>query len=342
MLNPNLLDEVTTQQQGVPAISPEEHYEGDYLPWSVVGQFPEVFDSTMLASAKACFEQFRKSHIQHWRPKSSSVHLHAGGAFARGLEVTRRCFYEHRESEEDSIAKGLQALLHAYGNYDCPPDSAKSAERMAGAFEFYFQNYPLSWDDGYPVELPGGKRGIEFSFAHPLPVTHPTTGNPILYVGRMDAIIAFAGGAYICDEKTTTQLGASWPRQWDLRSQFTGYTWGCQQSGIEVTGAIVRGISILKTKYDTAQSISARPEFQVQRWYNELLEWIEDLKINWQRRGPDAQWRHNLDHSCAEYGGCQFREACLAQDEQPWLETVFERRVWDPVLRVEKRVLPPP
>lgn len=325
---------------------------------SLIGAFPEIFDSSMLGSYKACAEQFRKQYIMHWKPKASSVHLHAGGAFAKGLEVARKAFYSgeiigmikgsdnqmhwssiQREPQdaETSIALGLQALLAAYGDFECPPDSAKSAERMAGAFEFYFQNYPLDHDDAYPIILPGGKRAIEYSFAHPLPIRHPVTGNPLLYVGRMDAVIQYAGGRYICDEKTTTQLGASWPRQWDLRSQFTGYAWGCREAGIEVEGAIVRGVSILKTKYDTAQSINYRPEWQIDRWYSELLEWIEDIKANWVRRGPDLPWRHNLDHSCAEYGGCAFREACMSQDEQPWLETAFEHRVWNPLLREEKK-----
>ena len=149
---------------------------------------------------------------------------------------------------EDAIAIGLQRLLDEYGAFECPADSAKSAARTAGAFEFYFANYPLAEGDGAPIQMPGGKRGIEFSFAEPLPVSHPTSGDPLLYVGRMDAIIGYAGGVYICDEKTTSQLGATWSRQWDLRAQFTGYAWGCEKSGVRVDGAIVRGVSILKTQ----------------------------------------------------------------------------------------------
>lgn len=342
-INDHLLDEVT--QQGAVAEAIRDP--------SIIGAFPEIFDSSMIATFKACAEKYRLEYVHHWKPKASSVHLKAGGAFAKGLEVTRKAFYtgeivgfvngkwtsmqREPQNADTAIALGLQALLAYYGDYACPPDSAKSAERMCGAFEFYFNNYPLDHDDGYPISLPGGSRAIEYSFAHPLPILHPVTGNPLLYVGRMDAIIQYAGGRYICDEKTTTQLGASWPRQWDLRSQFTGYAWGCRQAGIEVEGAIVRGVSILKTKYDTAQSINYRPEWQIDRWYSELLEWIEDIKLNFERRGPNQPWRHNLDHSCAEYGGCQFREACLSVDKQPWLETAFEHRVWNPLLREETK-----
>lgn len=361
MMNDHLLDEITTKGNDT---GPGPGTDLTLDP-SVIGGFPEIFDSSIIASRKACAEQFRLQYIQHWKPKASSVHLHAGGAFAKALEVARKAFYTGEivgfvkkqtltdagpvevgqwvsmqaepQDAETAVALGLQALLAYYGDFECPPDSAKSAERMAGALEFYFDNYPLSHEDGYPILTPGGQRAIEFSFAHPLPILHPVTGNPLLYVGRMDAIIQYAGGSYICDEKTTTQLGASWPRQWDLRSQFTGYAWGCRQAGIEVEGAIVRGVSILKTKYDTAQSINYRPQWQIDRWYSELLEWIEDIIRDWQRLGPEKFWRHNLDHSCAEYGGCQYKEACLSVDKQPWLETSFERRVWNPLLRTEKK-----
>lgn len=324
--------------------------------------FPEFIDSSMMGSLKSCEELFRKTYIEHWKPRDASVHLHAGAAFAKGLEVARDAYYtghaqrylkvkdsdsgeeirqwfrsfdpSFQANSDSAIALGLQALLASYGSFECPEDSAKSASRMAGAFEFYFANYPLTDDDQQPIILPGGRRGIEFSFAEPLPINHPTTGNPLLYVGRLDMLMNFAGGTFMEDDKTTTQLGASWSRQWDLRSQFTGYAWGCGKAGIHVDGAVIRGVSILKTKYDTQQAISYRPEWQIDRWYNETLEWIERAKATFLK----GNWLHNLDHACAEYGGCTFRQCCASQDEKPWLEANFERRVWNPVLRNEKKL----
>jgi hypothetical protein len=299
----------------------------------MIGTFPETFDSSMLGSFKSCPTLFKNQYVEHWKPKEPSVHLHAGAAFAKGIEVARTEFYVNGKSSEDAEAAGLGALLKFYGDFECPPDSAKSAERTAGALEFYFAQYPLN-SDSPPIILPSGKHGIEFSFIHPLPLSHPETGNPLLYCGRMDAILGYAGAQFICDEKTTTSLGASWGRSWDLRAQFTGYAWGCQQAGIHVEGALIRGVSILKTKYDTQQAIIYRPEWQVDRWYDELLDWIKDIEVCWKK----GKWRHNLDHSCADFGGCQFRNACTSQDEQPWFETYFERRHWDPGTRIETKL----
>jgi hypothetical protein len=294
-------------------------------------QFPELLDASLLASFKSCPELCRKVYFEHFKSKEPSVHLHAGGAFAAGVERTRTAFYVEGKDSETSIAEGVGRLLEFYGDFPCPADSAKSAERMAGAFEFYWTNYPLSLEDGDPVVLEGGKRAIEVSFAEPLPITHPETNDPLIYCGRLDAILNYGGGRYITDEKTTTQLGASWSRQWDLRSQFTGYAWGARQIGIKVDGAIVRGVSILKTKYDTQQAISYRPDWMIDRWYAELQMWVAQMVACYK----SGIWVHNFDHACAEYGGCQFREACSSQDEAPWLETYFERRAWNPLLRTE-------
>lgn len=149
--------------------------------------FPHAIDSTMLATFRSCPQKFFRQYVQHWKPKAESVHLVAGGAFASGIEAARLAFYEHGKPALDAEAAGLQALIEHYGDFECPPDSAKSLERTCGALEFYFQNYPLGDDGMEPVLMPGGKRGIEFSFAEPLPFAHPVTGDPILYTGRADA-----------------------------------------------------------------------------------------------------------------------------------------------------------
>lgn len=296
--------------------------------------FPEVLDSSILATFKSCPQLFHKIYIQQWKSKEPSVHLHAGAAFAKGIEAARTSFYVDGLDANDSIATGLQALLTSYGAFECPPDSAKSAERTAGALEYYFEHYKFVRGLDEPIVLPSGKRGIEFNFVHPLEVKHPETGNPLLYCGRMDAILNYAGTVFKCDEKTTSSLGPTWSRQWDLRSQFIGYEWGCRTAGIKTAGILVRGVSILKTKYDTQQAIVYHPDWMVDRWHNELYDWIASMLRCWET----GKWTYNMDHSCSNYGGCGFLRACTAQDETAWLDTYFERRHWDPITRMETKL----
>lgn len=296
--------------------------------------FPSHLDSTMLASFRSCPQKFFREYVQHYKPKQPSIHLHAGAAYARGLEITRRAFYEDHLPSDDSIALGMNALFQAYGDFECPADSAKSLERMAGAFEFYFDRYPLASDSAQPLTLPSGAKAIEFSFAESLPISHPVTGDPLIYCGRSDMIAEFANGIYIFDDKTTSSLGASWARQWEMRSQFSGYCWAASRCGIPVNGVLVRGVSILKTKYDTQQAITSRAPWELDRWFYQTCKDIERMISLWRK----GEWDYSLDHACAEYGGCIFTQACKSPDPQPWLDLYFEPRIWDPLTREESNV----
>lgn len=321
--------------------------------------FPHTIDSTMLSTFRSCPQKMKLSYIDHWKPQSESVHLVAGAAFAKGVEVARRSFFEgrglvpeviydsgtrsvrwHEESTpagDHEVAQqlGLQALVAAYGDFQPPPDSAKSLERTAGALEFYYASYPFGADGATPLRFADGRRGIEFSFAEPLSVMHPVTGDPLLYSGRADMLAEYAGGNFVFDEKTASQLGASWPRQWELRSQFTGYIWAARRAGLAVQGAVVRGVSILKTKYDTLQSVTYRSPYEIERWEQQVVRDVTRMIQCWE----EGYWDWNLDHACTEYSGCQFAaQVCKSNDPESWLPMYFEKRVWDPLARKEMSV----
>lgn len=293
--------------------------------------FPIAIDSTTIAAFRSCPQRAFRQYIQHWKPSGESVHLVAGGAFADGVEKARRAFYEDGLDAETSVAIGLRSLIERYGSFECPPESGKSLERTAGALEFYFENYPLGGDGAVPITFSDGRRGIEFSFAQPLPINHPVTGDPILYTGRSDMIAEAFGGVYIYDEKTTSSLGASWSKQWDLRSQFTGYCWAAKQFDLKPSGVCVRGVSILKTKYDTQQVVTYRSDYEIDRWLDQTCRDIERMIECWK----NGHWDYNLDHACTEYGGCALMSVCKSSDPEPWLNTYFIKRVWDPLAREE-------
>lgn len=293
--------------------------------------FPGVIDSSLMAAYKSCGRKAFLEYFHHWKLRDQSVHLHAGKAYAEGIEKARAAFYIDGKSPDEALTIGLHALLTSYGNFECPPESAKSAERTAGALEYYFSQYRLGEDQAIPMTLPGGKRGIEFNFLEPLTIYHPVNGEPLLYSGRMDMMVDYEGMKLGEDDKTASQLGASWPRQWDLRSQFTGYVWGAAKAGIKLDGFLVRGVSILKTKYDTLQAITYRPEWQIDRWEDQLTRDLARMIANWE----EGYFDYNLDHACAEYGGCPFRSVCQMRDPSRLLEQQFQRRRWDPVTREE-------
>ena len=296
--------------------------------------FPSTIDSSLIAAFRSCPYKAYLEFFCHWKSKFPSVHLHAGAAFARGLEVARRAFYEDHLPQDEAIAQGCLALAEAYGDFECPPDSGKSLHRMLGALEYSLTvAWPLAGDTATPLKF-GNKHAIEFNFVEPLDFQHPETGDPLLYCGRFDMMVEFAGQPFGEDDKTTSQLGGSWSKQWDLRSQFTAYCWGAQKAGIHLEGFLVRGTSILKTKYDHAQALTYRPQWMIDQWYEQLIK--RDLPMML-RMWESGEWGMNLDHACTEYDGCGFKQVCLSRpsDRVNWLESGFQRRQWDPVTRIE-------
>lgn len=300
--------------------------------------FPTVIDSTFLASVKSCEVKALRTYVEHWKPKGESIHLVAGGAFAKGLEVARRAFWEDKQSPADSVALGVGALIAAYGEFEAPEGSTKTLDRVAGALEFYFSNCPLAESagpfgeqiDGRPALL-HGTRAIEFSFAQPLPLLHPESGEPLIYSGRSDMIVNFADGIYIWDDKTTSSLGNSWASSWELRSQFTGYCWAAREMGIPVDGVVTNGVSILKTKYDYQRAITYRAPWELDRWLANTVAVLERFIESWK----SGHYIYNFDDACTAYGGCALREVCKSPNPEQWLPMSFERRVWDPLSRTE-------
>ena len=309
--------------------------------------FPHTIDSTIISTFRSCPQKAFRQYMEHWKPGEESVHLIAGGAFAKGLEVARQAYYEGHLDTADgpkevasgdadlAIALGIEALLRAYGDFDCPPTSAKSAERMAGALEYYLTSaFPLGHDGTPPSLLPSGRRAIEFSFAEPLPIAHPLTGDPILYTGRCDMFVDYCGGSYGLDDKTTSSLGASWAKQWEMRGQFTGYMWAARQRGLRLDGFLVRGISILKTTYDHMQVITCRSQHEIDRWLDQTCRDVERWITAWK----EGYYDFAIDGACTEYGGCAFTTVCKSANPESFLPVYFHKRVWDPLARKEMTV----
>lgn len=291
--------------------------------------FPEVIDNSIRSAFTQCAQKANLGYIEHWKPKSTSIHLHAGAAFAHGIETVRKEFYVNGKTPADALALGVEALIEKYSTEAFSDDETKSVGRMVGALDYYFQIWPVEHDFLVPYDLGNGHRAIEYSFSVPLPLMHPTTGNPLLYYGRFDMIGAHRdGNVFVVDEKTASALGQSWVDGWKLDAQFTGYCFGARQFGVPVSGAIIRGISILKTKYGHEQSIQARPQFMIDRWYAQLLRDIRRMIAMWQ----EGYFDHSYGAGCKMYGKCQFVDVCAAENQERWLHADFEQRVYQPWL----------
>lgn len=297
--------------------------------------FPSFIDNTSRESFRTCPKKWYWQVIRKQVPQTPSIHLHAGGSLAKGLEIARRRFYIDGADPISAIAAGSQALADFYGDFDLEngfEDHNKSKARMLNAFEDYFMEYPLGSDPIKPMRTADGGAGIEFSFAIPLEIRHPQTGDPLLYAGRFDMLGEMNDTLYVVDEKTTGSLGPSWASQWDLNSQFTGYCMAARHYGYPVASAIIRGIGLLKSGVKHQQVILNRPDWQIQRWWDQLHRDIRMMIAQWEQDTGDGQmYDLALGSACTSYGGCSYKKLCLSNDPEAWVPAYYRAHEWNPL-----------
>lgn len=295
---------------------------------SIRKPFPLVWDNTMRADFVTCPRMFFYEFMHHLVPDRPSVDLHCGGVFASALETTRKVFYGQRLSADHALAAGAKRLILEWGDFD-PGDSVKTLESTMSAFHHYFNRWPLATDYLQPLTTPDGEPMVEFNFAQPIPeVRHPETGEPIIYCGRFDMVakhtqLDLQVGV---DEKTTKQLGATWPNKWTMRSQFTGYIWGANKHKIPLQGFVVRGLSFLKRSHGDAECLVYRPDWHIDMWYKQLVRDLERAKRCWE----DNYWDFDLNESCSHYGGCSYLRLCDSPTPDDWT-SYYRERVWEPL-----------
>jgi hypothetical protein len=296
-------------------------------------------DSTMMACFRSCPQKYFREFIQGLRPPGISIDLHAGACFASAIEEVRRQVWTHNKCLGDALIIAEARFFQEWGDVE-PPEwkrTAKTKDRVWEAVESYFAHYSILTDHIRPYKTASGAPTLEYTFAIPLEPTsqlkdatsfplHPS-GSPFLYCGRFDMIGEYQGQPCICDEKTTgTSIGQKWAYQWDLRSQFIGYVWACQQSGIELDTLVVRGIAIQKEQIVHAEAIKTYSNHLVAKWHEQLRQDLWRLV----RCYESGYWDYNLADACTSYGQCSFMASCASANPDTWLDD-FDVNFWNPI-----------
>ena len=309
-------------------------YPADFVP-----TFPIYIDSSMRGDFVECPRKFADGYIFKRTLPGTNVHLTAGGAYAKGLEVVRTLVWgPEKLSLDDAIASAIPAIVAEYGDLRPTEDyKHKSVKNVITAIVAYFDRYPPGRDHLQPFIKENGYPAVEFTFAFPTGIPHPITKEPILYVGRFDMVGVYNDLLWVVDDKTASALGAGWDRSWRLRGQLTGYTFAAHQFGFKAAGAIVRGISFLRTgAFGFSEPIEYRSHWQLDRWWNQLHRDIARMVDCWNDKGEDGEypfgyWDYNLAEACTAYGGCPFVDLCAVSNPDVWAETNYEYRDWNPL-----------
>lgn len=306
--------------------------------------FPAVLDDTILAKYGQCPWKANLSECLHYKAKDKSTHLIAGGAYAAGLEALRLSFYVRKEPLPIARGHAAAAAIREYGDHETDDKYPnKSLDRVLSALDYYCKWRNPATDIYKPMTFSGDVPGIEFNFAveipHPNggPIPHPVTGDPLLFTGRSDAVLQNPDGAlFLLDDKTESQLGATWQQKWRLRSQFTGYFWAARQLGIPITAILIRGMCFYRaiqsktgTFFHGKEATSTRTEHDCQVWLSTTQQRILRFIRDWE----ENQWELALGDACNAYGGCQFKHICTSKQPELWLNQDFRRARWNPLKR---------
>lgn len=299
--------------------------------------FPLVIDSTMLMTFDSCPMLGFREYIQHLHSGAESTDLIAGRSFAKGLEVTRKAYYDDGLGQNSALDLGTEALYADYGDHVPFGKSVKTPEKMAMALELYFLEYPMASDILQPAKLENGKHAIEYSFCHELPFRHPDLDMPLLITGRADMLATYANRLWVSDEKTTgSYFSKDWSDQWDTRGQFTTYCWGLRKDGIDVTGAYIRGVGLYSSGVKFIEAQSNRSQFEVETWEFQMLAKVERI-LNaykaWKESGdhPSRHFYGAWNEACNKYfKPCRFKDLCRSKSSEKYLDTQYEQYIWLP------------
>ena len=323
---------------------------------AVYPDLPLHIDSTMMAAFRSCPQKFFREFIEGYRPKGGkSIDLHAGGCFAAAVEEVYTQVHVNKKNLNDALTVAQARFDLEWGDFEIPEwkKTSKTWDRVWTAVaggatpedEGYFQRYPPLTDPVQPFFGSNGKPTFEYTFAIPLepsststhrkmaddpaPFPEHPSGTPFVYCGRLDMLGTYMKRVVWRDEKSSKNnpnSNANWSEQWDLRSQFIGYTWALQQLGFDCEGGIVRGIGILKEKIGHAEAYKTYSNFIIQRWYEQLRRDLWRMRRMWEERYFDF----NLSDACTAYGNCMFTRVCQSLTPESWLNE-FEIRHWNPL-----------
>lgn len=306
-------------------------------------QLPSHIDATMMSCFRSCPQKYYREFFQGLRPAGISIDLHAGACFASALEEVRKQIWLYKKTLGDALLIAQARFFQEWGDVEAPEwkRTAKTKDRVWDAVESYFAQYSPLTDHVRPYIGSDGEPTLEYTFAIPLEPAgrindgtlfplHPS-GDPFLYCGRFDMVGEYNSLPCVCDEKTTgSSIGKNWAYQWDLRSQFIGYVWACQQDGnfTDLDTVVVRGIAIQATQIVHAEAIKPYAAHLIAKWHDQLRRDMWRLV----RCYEGGHFDFNLGDACTSYGQCVFMAACASASPDTWIQD-FEVRHWNPLVK---------
>jgi len=262
-----------------------------------------VIDNSSLEKWVICPRLFEYTRLLRRIPAEERIALKFGGAIHKALEVR----YSGADIDDFSEEAMLSALEKEFLKFETPQDDYRTFDYGSLVIEKY--NVKYAQESVRVLDMPGGRKACELPFAFQLGVVD---GIPIIYVGKIDAIVEDALGVCILDHKTSSVLGPTWWLGESVSPQYDGYAVAVERcAGIRTSGVLINALGVRKpTKTGTAIEF-AREFVQIDERRKE--EWIENTLHIVSRIYRDAQQGYfpMIRKNCTvKYGTCSHYEVC--------------------------------
>lgn len=292
-----------------------------------------------LEAGAACHHAFAAIRLfQLYNTHKEHALYHAKRLFPR--DDAWQAFIQVIKSEnldEYMIMNELCGLALEYSQYyDDPGDKRRTLVNMEEALAKYTSRYDITkpiWvkDDKDPTALVG----IEIPFDLLLTYKDPDTTREARFVGRIDGISVNNDKLVLEENKTTSQINASWIAQWHMSHQVTGYMIAVSTLAMQqCQDADIMGLAIPQPRQSAYDGLivegTKRNPTQINNW----LKWFFTSVAEFNHAKDDWFNASMYTHSCTRYfRECSLIPLCSAErDEQ---EQIFNNemaeQVWNPL-----------
>lgn len=303
--------------------------------------FPIILSNTDMSLWSQCPLKWYRERCQSLRKASlRNINLEAGGAFAKGMELTRKAYYEQKLPAQEAIEVGYNSILEQMHQPGVPEDTLKSPERMALALREYFKEFPLENEEVIPSSLEDGSHAIEHKMTVELPLLHPELDVPLIFKGKLDMLATSMGRTYIVDEKTTKAIAYNQGDLLQTQGQFIGYAWLARKLGITILGVKVRKVAIQIKEIKIKEFEIPITDYMIDLWESAMLQKVGEMIGHYQatKRGVpfNVAFTPDFSNGCTAYHSvCPYTAGCTSKYGENFLAAEFEQLVWDSEARQE-------
>lgn len=291
------------------------------------------WDSVSLGALKTCPRYYQLAIIEGWEPKGErNVHL----TFGIWMHSGREHYYHSRakgQEHELALASALHfVLMGTWNKVLRRPWSSDDPQKNRATLIRSLCWYLDQWKDD-PMQtliLSDGRPAVELSFRYDTGLRTSSTAEPILLCGHLDRVGTLGGQTYLSDLKTTKHTIKGFSAQ----EYFAQFSPDNQMSLYDLAGKVVYSLPVAGIMVDAVQvaatfsrfhrSPISRNDSQRDEWFRSFATYVRQAE----QYAQDDFWPMN-DKACFR---CHFRPICSRPPSarQMWLESDYQRRVWDP------------